>query len=105
MPPLDLSPSTRWYVNRLFGPGEAEKAAEILINECGSNLPLCKMETPAGMERIRAAVLKLSRGDLDKLIEWVDLAKADWRDVLLAAESNRNTGTHTHRKPGKKSVD
>ena len=100
---LALSPRTRWYLNRLFDPDEAAEVAEILINECGNNLPLCKKETPAGMDRIRFAVLKLSRGDLDRLVKWVELAKKDWRDVLMAAESGDDTEAHKRWKPGKKS--
>ena len=36
--------------------------------------------------RIQLAVLKLSEGDLEKLEEFVDLAKRDYRDVLAFAE-------------------
>jgi hypothetical protein len=40
---------------------------------------------PASIERIRFAVLKLSAGDLKALQRAIDLAKIDWRDVLVAA--------------------
>jgi hypothetical protein len=35
-------------------------------------------------ELMRLAILRLVNGDLDKLWHWVDMAKRDWRDVLLA---------------------
>ena len=38
-----------------------------------------------GLERIRFAVLKLSDGDVEKLDAAVNLAKTDWRDLLVAA--------------------
>ncbi len=40
--------------------------------------------------RVRLAVLKLSNGDLDGLIQFIDLAKQDYRDVLLRAEYDTN---------------
>jgi hypothetical protein len=36
--------------------------------------------------RIQLAIIKLSDGDLDKLEEYVNLAKRDYRDVLAFAE-------------------
>lgn len=37
-------------------------------------------------ERIRAAIVLLANGDLTRFREAVELAKADWRDLLVAAE-------------------
>ena len=37
-------------------------------------------------ERIRAAIVLLADGDLSRFREAVDLAKTDWRDLLMAAE-------------------
>ena len=36
--------------------------------------------------RIQLAIIKLSDGDLEKLVEYVNLAKRDYRDVLAYAE-------------------
>jgi hypothetical protein len=36
-------------------------------------------------ERVQAAVVLAARGDEELLTEAVDLARADWRDVLVAA--------------------
>ena len=36
-------------------------------------------------ERIRAAIVLLANGDLSRFREAVELAKTDWRDVLVAA--------------------
>ena len=38
-----------------------------------------------GIERVRASVLKLSEGSMDKLRYAVKVAKEDWRDVFVAA--------------------
>ena len=37
-------------------------------------------------DRVRLAILKLSRGEADRIEELVDLAMIDFRDVLAAAE-------------------
>lgn len=36
-------------------------------------------------ERVSLAIVTLSEGNLDKLRYWIDLAKLDWRDVLMAS--------------------
>ncbi|MEU9301904.1 hypothetical protein [Streptomyces sp. NPDC048269] len=36
-------------------------------------------------ERIRAAIIVLAEGDIDKFRQAIELAKMDWRDVLVAA--------------------
>ena len=48
----------------------------------------------AGTERVQAAVLKLSGGSIDKLVKATDLAKADWRDVLMAAGFGEDPKAH-----------
>gem|GEM_PF-1021755 len=37
-------------------------------------------------ERVRQAILKLSQGDMHRLIAWTKAAESDYRDVLSAAE-------------------
>jgi hypothetical protein len=41
--------------------------------------------TPEGEERIYAAILKIADRDVDRLLEAIDLAESDWRDVLVSA--------------------
>lgn len=57
----------------------------IVRDECGYNLPLRGNHNEEEVERIRFAVLKLSRGNVDKLKKAVVDANTDWRDVLLWA--------------------
>ena len=58
----------------------------ILEQECGANLPFCeKPEALQLIERIRFAALRVSVGSIAKLTEAVQLAKSDWRDLLVAA--------------------
>ena len=67
---------------------------DILVNECGDNIPFCEDHSPEDMDRIRFSVLKLSSGDLNKLGEAVDLAKLDWRDLFMAAGFGYDTNAH-----------
>jgi hypothetical protein len=40
----------------------------------------------AGRARVQLAILKLADGSLDRLDEWVEVARRDYRDVLASAE-------------------
>ena len=81
--PLTEEASRR--VALLFPPEDREAASNILVNECGNSLPFCADSKPKDLDRIRFAALKLSDGHLGKLTKVVDLAKLDWRDLLVAA--------------------
>jgi hypothetical protein len=66
----------------------------ILETECGTNLPLCDDSTPEGMERLRFAALKVSNGDMSLFREAIDLAKLDWRDLLVWAQFADDLDAH-----------
>ena len=51
-----------------------------LLNEYGTK----SYET--GRTRVQLAILKLSKGDRERLPNLVNMAKVDWRDVLAYAE-------------------
>lgn len=61
-------------------PGADPQEILDLLNEYGKG----RYET--GVERVQLAVLKLSRGDRERLPELVKMAKTDFRDVLAYAE-------------------
>ena len=82
---VPLSHGTAQRVAALFTGVARVTAAELLVEQCGDNLPLWVKTDPQGLERIRFAVLKLSGGDLAKLTRAVRMAQRDWRDVLVAA--------------------
>ena len=46
------------------------------------------------MDRFRFAALKLSEGKLSTLVAAVDLAKRDWRDLLMAAGFGEDVTEH-----------
>ena len=82
---IDLTLLTKEAIAQLFDPPIVAAVEELLIGECGNNLPLYQAATPEGLERIRSAVLKISNGHAEKLLETISIAKRGWRDVLVWA--------------------
>ncbi|HZN02038.1 MAG TPA: hypothetical protein VFD06_00475 [Candidatus Polarisedimenticolia bacterium] len=91
---VPLSAATRERLERLFHGEDARVAAELLVNECGGNLPFAANVDPVGCERTRFAALKLSKGRLDLLRQAIELAKVDWRDLLMAAGFGHDVNAH-----------
>ena len=89
-----LSPDTQLRVNLLFPPKEQQLVASLLITECGNNLPFLEDLDEYRLERYRFAVLKLSEGSLSKLEKAIELAKSDWRDLLMAADFANDVNEH-----------
>ena len=92
---LVLSEKTVCLIELLFN--EAAKfdlVCNLLETECGSNIPFCESYSAMDMERIRFAVLKLSESNLNKLDNALELAKIDWRDLLMAADFGHDTQAH-----------
>ena len=80
-----LSDATAKRVRVVFPGNDRVDVTELLAHECAENLHLSHIGRATLIERIRFAVLKVSRGDVDELRRQVDLAKRDWRKVLAAA--------------------
>ena len=91
---VPLSEATRERVERVFHGDDVSAATELLVNECGNNLPFCENNGPVDCERARFAAIKLSGGRIDLLREAVELAKVDWRDLLMAAGFGHDPHAH-----------
>ena len=89
-----LSPATWQIVQRLFPLQQQQEAGLLLITECGNNLPFLKSQDEYGLERVRFAALKVSRGSLEELLEAIILAQEDWRDLLRAAGFSKSVEMH-----------
>ena len=92
--PQQLSPLTQQIVEKLFEPGDQTEAVRRLVEECGNNLPFCKDNDEYKMERIRFAALRVSIGYLNDLQTAIDLAKSDWRDLLVWARFAESLTAH-----------
>jgi hypothetical protein len=93
MPPK-LSPRTKQLVELIFSPAQVDEAVHWLEEECGNNLPLCQNNDAPGMERIRFAALKLSDGNMLKLLRAIDEARMDWRDLIMAEGFGTDLNAH-----------
>jgi hypothetical protein len=91
---VDLSPQTVLRLERLFPAEAQERARQLLMVECGSNLPFFEGSDSVDLERVRYAALKVSEGQLEKLREAIELAKVDWRDLLVTAGFAHDPGAH-----------
>ena len=89
-----MTPATQQRIAVLFSAADRELVFGLLIEDCGNNLPGFEDADPAALERLRFAVLKLSGGDLNALQRAVDLAKTDWRDVLVCAGFGDDAKAH-----------
>ena len=85
---IELTLETKIRIDTLFIGDERNIVAEKLTLECGDNLPLVDTSYIDLAERIRFAVLKLSRGDIKKLDKAISDAAVDWRDVLMVTWSS-----------------
>ena len=95
-----LSPETELRVKALFPPETWSEVTDLLARECGNNLPFLHDLDEYKLERFRFAALKLSGGQIDKLKEAIALAKADWRDLLVAAGFASSVDAHRQWFPG-----
>lgn len=89
-----LSVDTVKLVNQLFGPGDRAIACRLLAEHCGTSLPFLGNADSVGLERYRFAALKLSNGTVDGLRRAIELARADWRDLLMAAGFGADVNAH-----------
>jgi hypothetical protein len=96
---VELSTATYMRLQRVFAPELREEAEKVLVEECADNLPWYGEAGPLDLERVRFAVLKLSHGDPGELGKWIELAKLDWRDVLMNAGFGDDISAHKRWEP------
>jgi hypothetical protein len=101
MPTVPLSQETKQRMDFMFYNEDAIVAAHLLISECSNNLPFCENDGPLELERLRFAALKLSDGNVPPLLEAIELAQKDWRDLLMAAGFGEDAKAHEQWVPQK----
>ena len=79
---MPLSKHTELRLERLFAGDGLVKARRLLEEDCGENVAGWR---GAGLDRLRAAVLKMSGGSISRLGDAVVLAQTDFRDALVSA--------------------
>ena len=78
----------------IVSPEQQADVIALLENECADNLPFSENTSPIALERLRFAVLKIGKGNIDNLLKAVELAQVDWRDLLVAADFAHDIGSH-----------
>jgi hypothetical protein len=96
---IEISRNTKRRIEAMFPRADWDRVSAHLVNECGSNLPLIDASYDELAERIRFAVLKLSSGNFEKLVEETQMAAKDWRDRLVAAGFGDDPRAHLAWKP------
>ena len=96
-----LTPAVSQKIDALFPPDCRDAARQLIAEGCGADLPLLShlQREPASFDRIRFAVLKLSRGDLQRLKREIEGAHYDWRDTLMAAGFGEDIHAHLKSNP------
>src|SRR5215471_4131598 len=94
-----LSAKTEEHVAALFPAESTDEVDDLLLYQCGNNLPFCENSDEFQLERIRFAALKLSRGDIQKLRDAIKLAQTDWRDLLVSAGFAHDVNAHKRWSP------
>jgi len=89
-----LSQRTKQLTEIIFSADLVDEVIQWLEEECGNNIPFCSKYDEFQMERIRFAVLKLSRGNISKLLGAIDDARIDWRDLFMAADFGTDVTAH-----------
>jgi len=89
-----LSPRTQQLVAGIFSLPDRAEASQWLEQKCGNNLPFCSDHDEHQMERLRFAAIKLSQGNIQKLLRVIDVACMDWRDLLVAAGFGHDIMAH-----------
>src|SRR4026208_312164 len=89
-----LSPRTQQLVAGIFALQDRAEASQWLEQNCGNNLPFCHDHDEYQMERLRFAAIKLSQGNIQTLLQAIDAACMDWRDLLVAAGFGHDVMAH-----------
>jgi hypothetical protein len=91
---VPLSERTTFVLEKLFPEQDQEMAIWLLSHECADNLPFHQDSGPEDLDRVRLAALKRSAGDLDRLLEAIELGKTDTRDLLMVAGFGSSVTEH-----------
>lgn len=101
---IEMSDRTIEIINSLFPAEQCQEVTELLKIECGENIPFCDNHDKYQMERIRFSVLKLSEGNMGKLVKAIELAQEDWRDLFMAAGFGHDVEAHKKWQPQKNTI-
>jgi len=82
---MELSARTLAITKSLFSERDLKIVENLLLERCTNNVPGCDGWSQDNLERVWISVLKLSVGNVDKLINAIELANTDYRDLFMSA--------------------
>ncbi|MBL8215271.1 MAG: hypothetical protein JNK87_31415 [Bryobacterales bacterium] len=88
-----LQPETLRRLHRLFPQEYRQEAEQLLFNRCG-RVNIDSAVSAADVERIRTAALKVSNGKIGALLQAIQLAQVDYRDLLRSAGFSQDAEAH-----------
>lgn len=91
---MSVTSKTIELINNIFPIDDREIVVSFLNSECGINLPGCDMYSPEQLERICFAVIKFADGSTEQLKSAINIAKTDWRDLLMYVGFAENVNAH-----------
>jgi len=91
---VNLSKRTIFLIDNIFDDELSECAQNLLSQECTKAILSCDSWDESQLERIWFAAIKISGGDLDKLMDAIVLSQVDWRDLLISAGFADNLDSH-----------
>ena len=86
-----LTPALEHALQAIFASGDVPTARALLIENTGPGSFDLSAEAN---ERIAAAMLKQSNGSIPRLRAATELARRDWRDLLVAAGFGNDLSAH-----------
>ena len=90
------------WVETLFRPTDRAFVSEMLMSKCGFDVPGMRHSGQEDIDRVRCSVLKLSDGSVAALMQAVELAQVDVRDLFVSA-GFPNPSDHEEWVPAKRS--
>ena len=78
----------------MFPRSEGVVISDLLFRAVSANIPFCADSSPEEMERIRFAIIKMTKQSPLNLAVGIYLAQTDWRDLLMSAGFGDDVAQH-----------
>ena len=89
----ELSRRARRLCDKLFASSESERIKAVLGGLLVEAIPLAPSSSQ-GIERIDFSIIKIAAADIGALSRAVELAKLDWRNLLMEAGFAQSVDRH-----------
>jgi hypothetical protein len=91
---MELSTRTLAIAKSLFSESDSKIVESLLLECCANKVPGCDDWSQDDLERIWISVLKLSDGNVNKLLDAIKLANTDYRDLFMSAGFGYDSQAH-----------